>query len=126
MKKTILLLMAAVWYMTASAEVPQRKMLEQGKAWAYLYHHFEEREIPGADGSHYDHSMWMVYYQLEGDTIIDGRQYMKMYRQDERNREVKYFGAFREDEEGRVYMYNLEGDKKDYMVLDFSLHYDRG
>lgn len=126
MKKTIFLLMAAVWYMTASAEVPQRKMLEQGKAWAYLYHHFEEREIPGADGSHYDHSMWMVYYQLEGDTIIDGRQYMKMYRQDERNREVKYFGAFREDEEGRVYMYNLEGDKKDYMVLDFSLHYDRG
>ena len=105
MKKTILLLMAAVWYMTASAEVPQRKMLEQGKAWAYLYHHFEEREIPGADGSHYDHSMWMVYYQLEGDTIIDGRQYMKMYRQDERNREVKYFGAFREDEEGRVYVY---------------------
>lgn len=126
MRKSILMMMAAVCWMTASAEAPQRKMLEQGKMWIYVYHHFEDRETPGPDGSYYNESMWMSYYQLEGDITIDGQQYMKMYRWDDRDGNKKYYGAFREDEEGRVYMYDLGGDKKDHMVLDFSLHYDRG
>lgn len=125
MKKYVLILMATICWMTASAVVPERKMLEQGKSWAYVYHHIEDRETPGPDGKGYDESTWMVYYQLNGDTVINEQQYMKMYRQDERNREKKYYGAFREDEEGRVYMYN-DSEKKDVMVLDFSLHYDEG
>lgn len=123
MKKTILILMAAVCWMTASAETPQRKMLEQGKKWVYVYHHFKE-QTGGSDGK--DESMWMAYYQLEGDIVIDGQQYMKMYRWDDRNSNKKYYGAFREDEEGRVYMYNYNGDNQDFMILDFSLHYDQG
>jgi serpin B len=110
----------------ASAAVPERRMLEQGKVWTYTYHHFEDRETPAANGSYYDHSMWLSYYKLEGDTVIDGRAYMKLYRWDDRDRNHKYFGAFREDEEGKVYMYDLEGNKQDGLVLDFSLHYDRG
>ena len=110
----------------ASAAVPERRMLEQDKVWTYTYHHFEDRETPAANGSYYDHSMWLSYYKLEGDTIIDGRAYMKLYRWDDRDRNHKYFGAFREDEEGKVYMYDLEGNKQDGLVLDFSLHYDRG
>jgi len=125
MKKYVLILMATICWMTASAVVPERKMLEQGKSWAYVYHHIEDRETPGPDGKGYDESTWMVYYQLNGDIVINEQQYMKMYRQDERNREKKYYGAFREDEEGRVYMYN-DSEKKDVMVLDFSLHYDEG
>ncbi len=125
MKKYVLILMATICWMTASAVVPERKMLEQGKSWAYVYHHIEDRETPGPDGKGHDESTWMVYYQLNGDTVINEQQYMKMYRQDERNREKKYYGAFREDEEGRVYMYN-DSEKKDVMVLDFSLHYDEG
>lgn len=126
MKKYVLILMATICWMTASAVVPERKMLEQGKSWAYVYHHIEDRETPGPDGKGYDESTWMVYYQLNGDTVINEQQYMKMYRQDERNREKKYYGAFREDEEGRVYIYNYNGDKQDFMILDFSLHYDQG
>ena len=119
MKRSLLIIIAAVCCMTASAEVPQRKMLEQNKIWIYTYHHFEENETG------YDESRWMSYYQLEGDTVIDERQYMKMYRRDDSDRKKKYYGAFREDEEGRVYMYD-SNDKKDHMVLDFSLHYDQG
>jgi len=110
----------------ASAAVPERRMLEQDKVWTYTYHHFEDRETPAANGSYYDHSMWLSYYKLEGDTVINGRAYMKLYRWDDRDRNHKYFGAFREDEEGKVYMYDLEGNKQDGLVLDFSLHYDRG
>ena len=122
MKKSLLFMIAVVCCMTASAEAPQRKMLEQGKTWVYFYHHFEENETGR------DESVWESYYQLDGDTIIDGQQYMKMYRYEERDweySEKKFYGAFREDEEGRVYMYN-DNKKKDYMVLDFSLHYDKG
>ena len=64
--------------MAASAAAPERKMLEQGKMWVYVYHHFEENETG------YDESEWESYYQLDGDIVIDERQYMKMYRWDDR------------------------------------------
>ena len=126
MKKSVLFLIATICCMTANAEVPTRKMLENGKMWAYVYHHIEYRDTPGNDGEYYEEKTWMSYYQLDGDTVIDGRQYMKMYRQDEVNYERTYYGAFREDEEGRVYMYNYNGDNQDYMVLDFTMQYDGG
>ncbi len=119
MKKSLFFIIAVVCCMAASAAAPERKMLEQGKMWVYVYHHFEENETG------YDESEWESYYQLDGDIVIDERQYMKMYRWDDRDSNKKYYGAFREDEEGRVYMYN-DSEKKDVMVLDFSLHYDEG
>lgn len=114
---TKLILMFAVSSMTASA-APQRKMLEEGKSWTYAYHHFE------ANGSGHDHSVWPIRYTLKGDTIIDGRQYMKVYRFNEYSCEEKYYGAFREDEEGRVYQYDYLGDGKDFKMIDFSMDYD--
>lgn len=127
MKKILSLLILTLLPMLASAQTaPERRMLEQGKVWAYTYHHFEARETPTADSSYYDHSTWLSYYQLEGDTVIDGRTYMKLYRWDDHDRKHKYFGAFREDDEGKVFMYNLEDKKQDDLVLDFSLHYNRG
>ena len=126
MRKSILLLCLSVICIAANAAVPERKMLEQEKVWVYAYHHFEARETPAADGSYYDRSEWLSYYKLEGDTVIDGRAYMKLYRWDDRDRKHKYYGAFREDEEGTVYKYDVEGNKQDGLVLDFSLHYDRG
>lgn len=127
MKKLVSLLVLSTVCLVANATVPERKMLEQGKMWVYTYHHFEYRETPAADGSSYDHSMWETEYQLDGDTVIDGRDYMKLYRRDGRNyRNRKYYGAFREDEEGKVYMYGYNGKEEDGLVLDFSLHYDRG
>ena len=127
MKKLLSLFILTLLPMLASAQTaPERRMLEQGKVWAYTYHHFEARETPTADSSYYDHSTWLSYYQLEGDTVIDGRTYMKLYRWDDHDRKHKYFGAFREDDEGKVFMYNLEDKKQDDLVLDFSLHYNRG
>ncbi len=127
MKKLLSLFILMLLPMLTSAQTaPERRMLEQGKVWAYTYHHFEARETPTADSSYYDHSTWLSYYQLEGDTVIDGRTYMKLYRWDDHDRKHKYFGAFREDDEGKVFMYNLEDKKQDDLVLDFSLHYNRG
>ena len=119
MKKSLFIIITVTCCLTASAAVPERKMLEKGKTWYYTYHHFEENE------SGYDESTWFAAYQLNGDTIIDGRQYMKLNRWDEHNYNKKYYGALREDEEGRVYMYD-KNEEKDTMVLDFSLHYDKG
>lgn len=112
----------AVCCMTARAAAPERKMLEQGKTWCYIHHHFEDQ------ANDYDETLWEVKYHLEGDTVIDGRQYMKMYRWAEYvdgDGSQSYYGAFREDEEGRVYMYS-DYEQGDRMVLDFSLHYDQG
>ena len=119
MKKSLFIIISVACCLTANAAVPERKMLEKGKTWYYTYHHFEENE------SGYDESTWFAAYQLNGDTIIDGRQYMKLNRWDEHNYNKKYYGALREDEEGRVYMYD-KNEEKDTMVLDFSLHYDKG
>ena len=119
MKRTFLILIVAVCCLASNALTPKRKMLEQGKVWTYVYHHFEEHETG------YDETTWAAYYHLEGDTIIEGNQYMKLYRRDDNNSSKKYNCALREDEEGRVYIYN-NSDKRDHMVLDFSLHYENG
>ena len=128
--KRYLLLLSLTIGITANAAAPKRPMLEQGKTWEYVYHHFTDRETAGPDGKLYDETVWLVYYYLSGDTIIDGRQYMKMYREDEMNFNKKYFGAFREDEEGRVYMAEYNSDyyihEKEFKIIDFSLDFNEG
>ena len=120
MKKVIALAVVALMAINVNA-APERKMLEEGKMWVYVYHHFEDSE--SQDGGDYKETTWLSYYYLKGDTVIDGRQYMKMYRDDERYNKEKYYGAFREDEEGRVYLYS-EYDKKDLKMIDFGLDFD--
>ena len=119
MKKTLLFLFAAVCWMVAGA-APERKMLEEGKMWVYTYHHFEDRETPNAEGSYYDHSMWMSYYQLKGDTVIEDRQYMKAYRWDDHSWTPKLYAVFREDEVGRVYIYDSR-TKQDALRIDLTM-----
>lgn len=129
MKGYLLLLSLAIG-ITANATAPRRPMLEQGKTWEYVYHHFTDRETAGPDGRLYEETTWMSYYRLNGDTIIDGRQYIKMYRSDWNNPQEKYFGAFREDEEGRVYMAEYNSDyyiqEKEFKIIDFSLDFNEG
>ena len=100
-----------------------RPMLKEGKTWGYIYHHFEEKEPPTGGATNYkdlyDESVWEVIYRLRGDTLIDGQKYMKMYRYGPNG--SHYYGAFREDKEGRVWQFNYEGDKKDFMICDFTL-----
>ena len=118
MKRYLLLLSLAIGFTTANAAAPRRPMLEQGKTWEYVYHHFTDRETAGPDGKLYDETVWLVYYYLSGDTIIDGRQYMKMYRDDEVRNKKSYYAAYREDEEGRVYVAEFRGEK-DFKLIDF-------
>lgn len=118
MKKYLFLLNLAVGCMTANAAAPKRAMLEQGKTWEYVYHHFTDQETPDPDGQLSHETAWLVYYYLSGDTVIDGRQYMKMYREDEMSSNKKYYGAFREDEEGRVFQYDYLNDKQDTKMFD--------
>ena len=93
-----------------------RPMLAEGKTWWYTYHHFED-----VDNGAPQEFLSQVGYMLRGDTVIDGRHYLKMYRHDDGN--FNYYGAFREDEEGRVWQYDYQGDKKDFLLFDYSLHF---
>lgn len=93
-----------------------RPMLAEGKTWWYTYHHFED-----VDNGAPQEFLSQVGYMLRGDTVIDGRHYMKMYRHDDGS--FSYYGAFREDEEGRVWQYDYLGDKKDFLLFDVSLHF---
>ena len=121
MKKTLLLLIAWAGMLTAGNAAPSQPMLVQGKTWFYTYHHFEDLAEPGPDGMLYQESISFIEYTLTGDTVIDGRTYMKMYRADESDFKQKYFGAYREDDEGKVYMYDYLGDKQDFLLIDFTL-----
>ena len=117
------MLTLSVCVAAAQAAAPKRPMLEQGKTWTYVYHQRWIDESQGSEGFVHDEPMGMVYYRLNGDTIIEGRQYMKMYRSDWNNNEGKYIVAFREDEEGRVYAADYNG-KKDYKIFDLNMDFD--
>lgn len=123
MKRYILMLTLSVCVAAAQAATPKRPMLEQGKTWTYVYHQRWIDESQGSEGFVHDEPMGMVYYRLNGDTIIEGRQYMKMYRSDWNNNQGKYIVAFREDEEGRVYAADYNG-KKDYKIFDLNMDFD--
>ena len=79
-----------------------RPMLVGGKTWWYTYHHFEDLDTEDVKET----AQWKVGYTLQGDTVINGRQYMKMYRRDQNG--SRYYGALREDEKGRVWQYDAE------------------
>ena len=119
MKRTLLLLMLAAGCMTAGAAAPKRPMLVQGKTWTYIYHHITESETLRPDDPYKGHKLITMWYTLKGDTVIDGRQYMKMYRSDEVRVKETYYAAYREDEEGRVYMAEYRGEK-DFKIIDFT------
>ena len=116
MKRFILMLTLSVCVAAAQAAAPKRPMLEQGKTWTYVYHHFEDGETPDPDGVYGDLEMFFSWYTLKGDTIIDGIQYMKMYRNDGIRNKESYYAAYREDEEGRVYMAR---NQKVIKLIDF-------
>ena len=105
--------------MTAGAAAPKRPMLVQGKTWTYIYHHITESETLRPDDPYKGHKLISMWYTLKGDTVIDGRQYMKMYRSDEVRAKETYYAAYREDEEGRVYMAEYRGEK-DFKIIDFT------
>lgn len=111
MKRVLLLL--ALLPVVASAENDFRSMLAEGKTWYYTYHHFDEST------NTYDQNTYAVKYTVKGDTMIDDRQYKKMYRYDYKTKVEKYYGAFREDEYRRVWQYDYEGNKEDFMICDF-------
>ena len=103
----------------AQAAAPKRPMLEQGKMWTYIYHQVH-------NDANEDIPVWEVYYRLNGDTIIDGRQYMKMYRSDWEWHQNEYYGAYREDEEGRVYFYEPAADNKEIKMFDLNMDFGDG
>lgn len=105
--------------MTAGAAAPKRPMLVQGKTWTHVYHHITESETLRPDDPYKGHKLITMWYTLKGDTVIDGRQYMKMYRNDEVHNKETYYAAYREDEEGGVYMAEYRGEK-DFKIIDFT------
>ena len=117
MRRYLLLLTLSVCVVAAQAAAPKRPMLEQGKRWYYIYHYVAE----GGHGPEFTQppyiTEWMVWYTLKGDTAIGGREYMKMYRYDEYFGKETYYGAYREDEKGRVYLYG-PNNKEEYKVFD--------
>ncbi len=124
MRKLVLLLVLVCPFV-ASAKKDLRPMLVEGKTWVYDYHHFELKDnLTGEEEDHdmYNESQWEVAYTLRGDTIIEGRQYMKMYRWDQKTKKEYYYGAFREDEQGKVWQYDYDHDKQDFMICDVTLN----
>jgi serine protease inhibitor len=122
MKQISLLFCLLLVTMTAAAYEGRRPMLAQGKTWYYTYHQFEEKDEPTDDPYPYDfynETLHETSYTLKGDTVIDGRTYMKMYRRFDWGK-LTYYAAMREDEQGRVWQWDYEGDKKDYMLCDFT------
>ena len=122
MKQFISILLLAVCPLMASAKITFRTMLVEGKTWYYSYHHYNDEE------GKFDDQTYRVSYTVKGDTVIGEREYKKMYRWDEVSRQTRYYGAFREDEDGRVYQYDYAGDQKDFVICDittFSYTYEK-
>ena len=95
-------------------EAPYHPMLAEGKSW--LYHYtlgHSDPETGEMSRTEYD-----VTYTLRGDTVIDGREYRKMY--EEYEGKCLYHSAWRED--GRK-IYVAYPDSRDSLCYDYGLPY---
>ncbi|MCR4835070.1 MAG: T9SS type A sorting domain-containing protein [Bacteroidaceae bacterium] len=71
-------------------------MLSKGHHWRYLHHHFED----GNDEQGTKETVFDLDYFIDGDTLLDGKQWKKMYC--ETNGSRSYTGAWLE-ENAKVY-----------------------
>ena len=95
-------------------EIPYHPMLADGKTWLYTYSYgYSDPDTYELHVTKYD-----VTYTLRGDTVIDGRDYMKMY--EEYEGKCGYHSAWRED--GRK-IYVAYPNRKDSLCYDFGLPY---
>ena len=132
------LMLAATCSATAQVAVPYRPLLKEGKVWKCL-------EISEGVGSKYDGEKiniyeWVVTFDLriDGDTVIDGQSYKKVYRDDicedekttypngETTTNHKNIGTttlyteFLREEGKKVYARRADANKE-YLLYDFTL-----
>ena len=95
------------------------KMLKEGKQWTYSRHRdsalYDENSI-----LHDVEVVTHVTFTIKGDTLIDGRQYAKLYKQEEDQPTVFHL-ALRE-EGTTVYSYSGDGDKR---LIEFNPYHFR-
>jgi hypothetical protein len=101
--------------------LPYHPMLKEGKTWLYKYHHYEYKYNEDNMISGYDEHLTDYNFVLRGDTVINGEQAFKMYRESESGSSV-YFAAWIEQDK-RVYRI-LEGETEKTLYYDFNLKRD--
>lgn len=94
-----------------------RPMLKEGKAWNYVYHHFEEIE-GGEDAPSYSHETFPLRYVLEDMVAIDDHECYRLYKYYNGGAAVHVRTLFEEDR--KVYFINEE-TKETSLMFDFGL-----
>ena len=99
------LLMLAMMPLASFAQDDYRPLVEQGKKWTY--HHDAYQYV-------YDY-----HYTLEGDTVVAGKDCLKMYSDNRDNKgEIRYEGALYEENK-KVYCFYPEKDEA-ALLYDFN------
>ena len=103
MKKYLLLLLTLM-PMASWAQENDLPLVEQGKKWTY--HHANNEYV------------WDYYYTLEGDTVVAGKNCLKMYSDNKNDKgEICYEGALFEEGK-KVYCFYPERDEAS-LLYDF-------
>ena len=90
------------------------KMLVEGKQWVYT--HYRDSLVYDGNGIPYDvvRVVTKVVYTISGDTLIDGRSYVKLYRQEESEAPVYWMGLC--EEGGTIYWCNREKNQAERFI----------
>ena len=110
MKRTVLFMTCILASVTMYAQKESsnyRPLVEEGKHWTY------DNYMP-LRPAEYDH---YYYYDLKGDTLIAGRQCLKMYKSEENDNTLRYQGALYEENK-KVYCFFPEQDQAK-LLYDF-------
>lgn len=94
-----------------------RPMLVKGMKWVYDYHHFVETEYVESVPVAYDEEIRSMSFQLEGDTLINGKTYEKVYCLDSDDKK-SYYNAVREEGKTVFVVRKTEQDERVLMSFD--------
>lgn len=98
------LLMLAMMPLASFAQDGYRPLVEQGKKWTYHHANFEY--------------VWDYYYTLEGDTVVSGKNCLKMYSDNKDDKGERFYEGALFEEGKKVYCFYPEKDEAN-LLYDF-------
>jgi hypothetical protein len=113
--KKIFLLFSVLLPFSAMAQRHYDPILVEGRTWVYDKHHYE---VIDELTFQYKETVSKLYFTVMGDTVINGKEYRKVYRRNEWENRMTLFRAFRE-EGSHVYCHPLVKNGSEFQVLEF-------
>ena len=113
--KHLFLSIISLLVLTMNAQTTQFPLLKDGKVWNFRGKYIKDNTANGYNTKTLED--YFYHYFIDGDSVVNGTSYYKLYKTDDRNGETILYNLLYENN-GRVFVMK---DDVEFLLYDFSL-----